>query len=282
MNISFFVEFPDEELEKLSLIDFAAKIYLAATSLQEFRELEKKIKETKPDTEVAYWPLLEKSYWVSPFSYNRELDRLHRDLSTNEEMLEVLLDLELPKFWLRYLVLHTPRVIANALKYHLKLRKPRIKELFRNRDKYNVKLSVTSYPVTSKFFPLNYIAFKIFGFMGLHYSPRSYNHKIIYMCYSSIRRDLLRKTLKDIFRRRSSLRVHYQIGLGLLDYGLLSRTGFIEKLQMFGVLRKFQLLSPERLENDLALVSEYGLEDVTIYGLGGLNEEYVEVIRKYI
>jgi hypothetical protein len=29
------------------------------------------------------------------------------------------------------------------------------------------------------------------------------------------------------------------------------------------------------------LASEYGLEDVTIYGLGGLNEQYVEVIGRY-
>jgi hypothetical protein len=130
------------------LIDFPVKKYLAANSLQEFREYERKVKEIKHDTEVAYWPLLEKSYWVSPYSYSRELDRLHRDLAPNEETLEVLLDLELPKFWLRYLMLNTPRVVANALKYHLKLRKPRIKELFRNREKYNVKISVTSYPVT--------------------------------------------------------------------------------------------------------------------------------------
>lgn len=281
MNISFFAEFPDEELDKLALIDFPLKVYLAANSLEEFREYAKKVKEIKHDTELAYWPLLEKSYWVSPYSYNRELDRLHKDLSSNEEMLEVLLDLELPKFWLRYLVMHTPRVVANALKYHLKLRKPRIKELFRNSEKYNVKLSVTSYPVTSKFFPLTYLTFKIFGFMGLHYCPRSYSHKIIYMCYSSIRKDLLRKTLKNIFRRKPSHRVHYQVGLGLLDYGLLSRTGFINKLQMFGILRKFELLSPKALENDLALVDEYELEDVTIYGLGGLDEHYVEVIRRF-
>ena len=280
MNIGFFIEFPREELHKLSMIDFPVRIYLAANSLQEFRELEKIAREVKPDIEVAYWPLLEKSHWVSPFSYNQELDRLHEDLSNNDQPLEILLDLELPKFWLRYIIYHIPRVIANALKYHLRFRKPRIRNLFRERERYNIEITVTSYPVTSKFYLLNYFTFKLFGLLGVHFNPKAYSHNVIFMCYSSIRRDLLRKTLKNISRRKK-FRHHYQVGLGLLDYGLLSRTGFIQKLQRLNLLKKFSLLTPEELERDVALVMEYGVEDITIYGIGGLEQDFVKVLRNF-
>ena len=281
MNIGFFVEFPREEIPKLSLIDFPVKVYLAANSLEEFKTLENLAREVNPEIKTAYWPLLEKSHWISPFSYNRELDRLHGDLSQNDEKLEVLLDLELPKFWLRYLIYHIPRVLANALKYHLRFRKPRIRKLFKERERYNIEITATSYPVTSKFYLLNYFTFKLFGLLGVHFNPKAYNHNVIFMCYSSIRRDLLRKTLRNI-ERRKKFRHHYQVGLGLLDYGMLSRTGFIQFLQRIGILKSFRLLSPEELDRDLSRVKESGVDAVTIYGVGGLNLDFVEVIKKYV
>jgi hypothetical protein len=280
MNIGFFVEFPREEIHKLSLIDFPVKLYLAANSLEEFRTLEELAKEINPKIVAAYWPLLEKSHWISPFSYNRELDRLHGDLSQNDEKLEVLLDLELPKFWLRYLIYHIPRVLANALKYHLRFRRPRIRKLFKERDRYNIEITTTSYPVTSKFYIINYLTFKLFGLLGVHFNPKAYNHNVIFMCYSSIRKDLLKKTLKNINRKKH--RKYYQVGIGLLDYGMLSRTGFIQGLQRLGILKKFSLLTPHELEGDLTLVDEYGITNVIIYGLGGLDHEFVEVLRKYV
>jgi hypothetical protein len=282
MNVSLFAEFPWEDLEKLSLVNFPVKVYLAASSLEEYRELEKHAKEINPQTETAYWPILEKSYWVSPFSYNRELDRLHLDLSRNEEMLEILLDLELPKFWIRYVVYHLPRVLANAFKYHLRITKPRIRKLFKMQDNYNIRITSTSYPVMSKYYLANYLTFKLLGFLGVHFNPRAFNHRVIFMCYSSIRGDLLRKTLKNISAKKPGVRENYQVGLGLLDYGMLSKTGFIRKLQRVGLLKGFHLLTPEKLDRDLSLVKEQGVRDVTIYDLGGLSEELVEVIGKYV
>lgn len=282
MRISFFVEFPEEELEKLVLLDFPIKLYIAATSLEEFREIEKKAHGINPQTESAYWPILEKSYWVSPFSYNRELDSLHEDLSKNEDELEVLLDLELPTFWLRLIIYNLPTMLFNAVKYRLGLRRPRIRALFKNQDKYNISITTTSYPATSKHHLINYIIFKILGVMGLYYNPQAYNHKVIYMCYSSIRRDLLEKTLKNVQTRNPENKENYQIGLGLIDYGMLSKTGFIQKLQRVGLLRNFVLLSPEMLEKELSIVDEHGIENVTIYCLGGLNKKYVEVLKEHV
>lgn len=282
MNIGFFSEFPREELGKLSLVDFPVKVYLAAYSLDEYRELEKRAKEINPRVKTAYWPILKKSYWVSPFSCDRELDQMHMDLSRNERDLELLLDLELPKFWLRYIVYHLPRVLANAFKYHLRITKPRIRKLFKMQDRYNIKITTTSYPVMSKYYLVNYLTFKLLGFIGVHFNPKAYNHKVIFMCYSSIRGDLLKKTLNNIRARKPGVRENYQIGLGIIDYGMLSKTGFIQKLQRVRLLKSFELLTPEKLDRDLSLVEEYGVKDATIYDLGGLNEEMVEIIEKYV
>ncbi|MBD3207034.1 hypothetical protein GF319_11925 [Candidatus Bathyarchaeota archaeon] len=61
MNIGFFVEFPKEEIPKLSLLNFHVKVYLAANSLEEYRSPERSEREVNPGIETAYWPLLEKS-----------------------------------------------------------------------------------------------------------------------------------------------------------------------------------------------------------------------------
>lgn len=115
--------------------------------------------------------------------------------------------------------------------------------------------------------------------MGVHFNPKGYNHKVIFMCYSSIRKDLLLKTLKNVITRNPSILDKYQIGLGLLDYGMLSKTDFIQKLHKIGLLKNFHLLVPEELDRDLSLVKEYDVNNVTIYGLGGVNESFIDVIK---
>ena len=99
MKIHFFEEFPTKKnLEKLKLINFPSLVYVTAKSFKEFANLKKQIKKTNPKFEVAYWPVLEKSYWISPFSYNFELKKLYDDLLANKtkNSLKILLDLELP------------------------------------------------------------------------------------------------------------------------------------------------------------------------------------------
>ena len=96
------------------------------------------------------------------------------------------------------------------------------------------------------------------------------------MCYSSIRRDLLEKTLKNVQTRNPENKENYQIGLGFLQ------ESFIQKLQRVGLLRNFVLLSPEMLEKELSIVDEHGIENVTIYCLGGLNKKYVEVLKEHV
>jgi hypothetical protein len=101
------------------------------------------------------------------------------------------------------------------------------------------------------------------------------------MCYSSIRRDALKKTLKNYRAKKNKPLDNYQIGIGLLDYGLLYKTGFIQKLRKIGLLKNFHLLTPEKLDMDLSLAEKCGVKEVTIYGLGGLNDEFVDILRRY-
>jgi len=82
MRIDFFEEFPTEEnLKKAKLIDFPSTVYLAAKSLEEFKISRKKLGKINPKLEAGYWPILEKSYWISPFSYTYELKKIFKRIT---------------------------------------------------------------------------------------------------------------------------------------------------------------------------------------------------------
>ncbi len=74
MQINFYEEFPtDENLMKLKLVKCPTKLFVAADSLKEFKELEKKVKKIKKNTEVGYWPIIKNSYWISQFANHSDL-----------------------------------------------------------------------------------------------------------------------------------------------------------------------------------------------------------------
>lgn len=96
MIISFFEEFPTkQDLEKIKLINFPSKLYLASSSLEEFLKVKKKIK-SKYVLEVIYWPTLteQEGYWISPFSKTSGLKRIFKELQNKN--IPVMLDLEFP------------------------------------------------------------------------------------------------------------------------------------------------------------------------------------------
>lgn len=117
MRVDFFEEYPTpENLAQAAHISWPARIYLAARSLEGFRELRAALSQINPRLEAAYWPILEKSYWVSPLSYPEELARLSRELHAYQESrLSVLIDLEFP--------LRTPTLFARNIFYWLENKK---------------------------------------------------------------------------------------------------------------------------------------------------------------
>ncbi|MEK6885466.1 MAG: hypothetical protein AABX17_00710 [Nanoarchaeota archaeon] len=96
MKIEFYEEFPtSQNLRKLKLIKFKTKLFIAASNLKEFQNLEKKVKAINKKIECAYWPTVKNSYWISPFSDTKDLDKLFEELDSCKN--KILIDLEFPK-----------------------------------------------------------------------------------------------------------------------------------------------------------------------------------------
>ena len=82
MKIDFYEEFPRKEnIEKLKLIKFKTRLFIAAKSLNEFQELERQTKKINSKVECAYWPIIKNSYWISPFANTSDLLNLFDELS---------------------------------------------------------------------------------------------------------------------------------------------------------------------------------------------------------
>ena len=48
-----------------------------------------------------------------------------------------------------------------------------------------------------------------------------------------------------------------------------------------GITGNEPILNPEELARDLKIAKNNGINEVVIFRLGGLNKEYVDVIKKY-
>ncbi len=257
MNINFFEEFPNEDnLKRLSLIKFPSLVFVASNSLDEFYRIKNKANKINENIKVGYWPILKKSYWISPFSYRRELEGLHNELlkRKNREKLEVLIDLELPLLNKKLFLLNLPSFFRN---------KNIIRELFRNQDKMNISASTAEY-VTS-----NRMTQKILQYLGVSYSTDKFPHKKIIMFYSSmIKNSRLKNKIKsEIKDYYSKLGENLQVGLGTIATGIIGNE---------------PLLKPKQLDEDLNFCKRVGINSVFIFRLSGLNKEYIKVINKYL
>lgn len=82
MQRGFYEEFPNKEnLQKLKLIDYQIRLFVASKSLEEFKKIEKQVLKIKKDTKIVYWPIIKNSYWISPFSNTKNLIQLFKDLN---------------------------------------------------------------------------------------------------------------------------------------------------------------------------------------------------------
>tara|TARA_Y100000031_G_C8198895_1_gene375200 strand:- start:331 stop:1074 length:744 start_codon:yes stop_codon:yes gene_type:complete len=243
MKISFFEEFPDaDNLSKLSLLDFPTKLYVAASSCKDFKRIALKIK-NKNVKEIVYWPILtrKEGYWVSPFSERKALLRVFEELKSKK--LPIMLDLELPttqNFWL-YLK-----------SYNFFKNKKLIREFI---DEYKGNVYLAEY------YPEGELKEKILFCLGLHYNKV----KVIKMMYHSLHsfsENLLRKKLKKGLQKYGD---NYLVGLGTISVGVHGND---------------PILSADQLRKDLQLAEEVGVSEVVIFRLGGLNKEYLKVLKK--
>jgi hypothetical protein len=245
MKVSFFEEFPSKEnLDKIKLIDFETKLYIAAYSLNEFKEIKKQIK-NKHVKEIIYWPLIEmkEGYWFTPFSKRKAIQRIFDELDNKN--IPTMIDLELP-FTRNFTLFFTQA-------FNFFRNKKLIRDFIKNNKVY-----------CCEYFPEGKLKDKYMEILGIHFSPEKYNNKLIKMFYSSMHA-FKEEWLKEKFSE--GVRMHegkFLIGLGTIARGIL---GFEP------------ILSKEELKKDLEIAKECNIEEVIIFRLGGLNREYVNVIK---
>ncbi len=248
MLISFFEEFPTKNnLNKLNLINFPTKLYLAAKSLQEFSQIKSTIK-NKFIKEFVYWPILEikEGYWISPFTKRRALKRIFNELNNNPT--STMLDLEWP------LTKNPLLFFTQAINF------PRNKKLIRNFiDNHKGKIHLCEYYPEGK--KKDWFLEK----MGLHYNNEK--AKIIKMFYHSMHPSFN----KDFFRKE------LQRGKELHQDNFIASFGTIAS----GMKGNEPILTKEQLNQDLKIAKENNIQEVIIFRLGGLDKEYLKIIRKY-
>lgn len=247
-RISFFEEFPDKNItSEIKLINFNTAIYVAAKNVSEFRHYEKKFKaKNKYIKEIIYWPVLtrKEGYWISPFSKREALERIFKELEGQK--IPVMLDLELP-------TTRNPWLYITELRHFLGNKKL-ISGFIQN---YSGEI------YTAEYFPPGTWGDRKLQTLGLHYPHPKI--KVIKMLYHSLHPSFSDQYVqKQLQRGKEQWENNFIIG-----YGTIAK----------GISGKEKILSPEQLENDLRIAKEAGVQEVIIFRLGGLDEEYIKSLK---
>lgn len=254
MKISFYEEFPTEENpDKLRFVGFRTRIIVACKGLEEFRSIGKRILQRfKNVSSVAFWPTLaeEDGYWLSPFS--RNLDRLIEDLKENKRPLELMWDAELPVFRKLLFITELPKFISN---------KKLIRRFLRDAPLHNISVETSEYETDG------HITRKIMESLCLTFDPQKYPHKKIGMMYTSmIKSHPVERYLEtQLDRSKKIYGDSLSVGLGVIAKGVADEN----------------ILSPDELDRDLRMLKKQGIDEAVIFRLGGMDERYAKVIKRY-
>ncbi len=257
LPVIFFEEDPHnpEVQKKASLLDFPTILFLAANSLEEFYSLREKYLKINPNIEIAWWPIF-KSVWLSPFTKPKEIENVIDDLSSRrekEKRLKVLLDLELP--FLR------PQYFIVGLFYFTKSKKL-IFELIKRADNINVEI------FSFEYYPHAFIFPKLLEILGLTFLKLDCDYQRIVSAYTSFLppgfRQLMKKSVLYAWRKRKR---RMFMAVGVFAPG---RTGIERKISVKGI------------EKDIEYFLKRGIDKFAFFRLGGLNRDYLEIIKKYL
>ena len=248
MKIHFFEEYPTEKnLQQLKKITFPTRVYIAAKTVREFNSIAQKIEEQYSNVEVAYWPVLEKSYWISPFSNTEELKGLQEELQHNNSHVPVLLDLELP-FLKKILFLKNIR--------YFRRNKRLIREIIGNGKKHNYSVHTAEYP------PVNRLGLWLMRILGISYSQKLQHDTIVMMYMSMIPRWLQRFVKQGVRGRKKTV----EVGLGTIATGVLGNE---------------PMLSTQELEKNIQFCKEEGIETIVVFRLGGVHKKHNTILQKH-
>ncbi len=245
MIISFFEEFPTKEnLNKIKLITWDTKLYIAAKSVQEFENIQKKIK-NRYVKEIIYWPILEKKegYWISPFAKRKAIDRIYNELK--EKNIPVMLDAELP-------FSRNPWLMLTQLPF-----------FFSNKKK--IQTFVKTYPKLTvvEYYQVGKIKEGLLRLFGVSFLPGK--HTLVKMAYHSMRKANYTKLEKMVQQKKK------EYGSVNLAFGTIA----------IGVQGNEPLLTSEQLKKDLNFAKRMNMKEIIIFRLGGLNKEYARLLQAY-
>ncbi|HIH11067.1 TPA: hypothetical protein HA241_02675 [Candidatus Woesearchaeota archaeon] len=250
MKIHFFEEFPTtSNLSKLRFVSWPCTLFLAATSLSQFQSLSKNFSRRHHHIHCVYWPVLSRKegYWFSPFSNHNSLRRIFDELQ--DHSVPTMIDAELP-------------TRQNLLLYFTQLI-----YFFHNRQCLRDFVQRHPHVWVAEYYPQSTILQTTLTFLGLHYDPKTYQKPIIKMLYSSLHHFSPQEFLTLLNKGKQRYGSKFIPALGTISPGIQGNE---------------PKLSPEQLEQDLSLAKKAGLNEVIIFRLGGLNEDYLSRIKKYV
>lgn len=252
MEINFFEEYPTEEnLSKLQPVDFKTRVYLGFENAKDFVKTKHEIESHfKGRIQVGYWPLLKlrEGYWLSAFSKNAAIKRVVAELERKGEKFSVVWDAEFP-------LLEKKLFVSEFL------------NMFSNRKLINTALtkSYSSHPVVVAEFPRSRMNNFLAELGGVTFPFTSY-HRLDMLYTSMMKTENKENYMKQIIRGNLGKYKNYSVGLGLLERG----EGDLSPL-----------LTPDELERDLKIAKQERVKEIVLYRLGGLNKEYLKVLKKY-
>lgn len=253
MQISFLEEYPtDDNLNKLSLLPFKTNLYLASESVNQFLRLKQKIKKQyKNVNEIVYWPILKVSegYWISAFSKVNALKRVLLEINSSKEAFSVLWDAEIPLLNKKLYFTEAP-------------------DFFRNRQLINKTLTNLNekHPIIVAAFPKIGISKFLHYLAGTSFYSGDFSY--VDMIYTSLLKGIDKdEFLKSTVKKSKGRFKEYVVSLGLIAGGVEGTA---------------PLISKEDLLKELQFVESQEIKEVVIYRLGGLNKEYLNVLKKFI
>lgn len=244
VRVGLYEEFPAaERLAKLQTLDFPVSVAVTAASRQAFLELRQKILDGYPTVRaVYYWPVLpvEAGYYGGPLSQSRALQRA----AAETEGLPTLWDLELPR--------------APA--------RPAWGDFLDNRAYLDRWLKTRTAP-THIWRSATWLGLDsgLLRLAGLHYDPLDYGqvslHLDLYTTGGGLPPDLLATILRCGVERYGE---RFIPAFGVLNDGAGAPDLYVPAAT---------------LERDLVLARAAGVSEVWIFGVNGLNDEYLAALH---
>jgi hypothetical protein len=248
VRVGLYEEFPTpERLAKLQQVDFPVSLAVAAPSRAAFLELQSTIYQNYPQVrQLFFWPLLDKSegYYLGPFSDAPAIERVAAQAAD----LPVLWDLELPLNE----ILFFKRGMVNWQ---------------RNRQFLDRWLRARTEPTSIwRSYAALGLNQALLRLAGVHYDPLDYPqvalHLDLYTTGAGRPRDQLLRLLHQGVARYGA---RFVPAFGSLDDG----EG-----------RPEQFVPAATLRCDLQLAREAGVAEIWLFGVNGLNAEYLAAVRE--